>query len=172
MSKPETATPPSYNPSTVGNDAAARPWESVPASVVEEVVEEIDHSIQRHNEEDALLAQMRDCFVEMQQAWDRADIAHLRTMMTQDMRDLLDARLLEREQQGPSPHTTEIIVLEAHLLSREQSEGRRLVSVEFSGMVRESPTQAPTPFREMWDMIKPLHDSAARWLVAGVQSLQ
>ena len=38
MSKPETATPPSYNPSTVGNDAAARPWESVPASVVEEVV--------------------------------------------------------------------------------------------------------------------------------------
>ena len=168
----ETAavTPPSYNPSKVGNDSAARPWDSV--AVPAGFTEKIEHAIQAHHEEDALLAEVRNCFIEMQRAWDNADITRLRAMLTPDMAHLLGERLLERESQGASAQDTEIIVLEARLLNQEQTDTQRMASVEFSGMVRESPTQAPTPFRELWDMVQPRHTDSARWLVAGVQSLQ
>ncbi len=134
--------------------------------------EKIEHAIQAHHEEDRLVAEVRNCFIEMQRAWDSADITRLRAMLTPDMAHLLGERLLERESQGASAQDTEIIVLEARLLNQEQTDTQRIASVEFSGMVRESPTQAPTPFRELWDMIQPRHADAARWLVAGVQSLQ
>ena len=168
----ETAavTPPSYNPSKVGNDSAARPWDSV--AVPAGFTEKIEHAIQAHHEEDRLVAEVRNCFIEMQRAWDSADITRLRAMLTPDMAHLLGERLLERESQGASAQDTEIIVLEARLLNQEQTDTQRMASVEFSGMVRESPTQAPTPFRELWDMVQPRHTDSARWLVAGVQSLQ
>ena len=163
-------TPPSYNPSKVGNDSAARPWDSV--AVPAGFTEKIEHAIQAHHEEDLLVTEVRNCFIEMQRAWDSADITRLRAMLTQDMAHLLGERLLERESQGASAQDTEIIVLEARLLNQEQTDTQRMASVEFSGMVRESPTQAPTPFRELWDMVQPRHADTARWLVAGVQSLQ
>ncbi|MDO4795641.1 MAG: TIM44-like domain-containing protein [Brachymonas sp.] len=166
------AAPRSYNPSKVGNDSAARLWDSAPANVVAEVENEIDHEVQAHNEEDALIAQMRACFIEMQRAWDAADVPRLRAMLTPEMAELLGERLQEREEQGPSPHAAELVVLEARLLSRESTAVEHWASVEFSGMVREAPTQAPTPFREIWEMAQSRHMPEARWRVAAVQPLQ
>lgn len=169
---PEPAVLPSYNPSKVGNDSAARLWDSAPANVAAAVETEIEHEAQALTEQDALIAQLRYCFIDMQRAWDNADIARLRAMLTQDMLDLLNERLLERENQGASVHPAEIMVLEARLLNQEQSDTHWSASVEFSGMVRESPAQAPTPFREIWDLVQARHAADTRWLVASVQSLQ
>lgn len=169
---PTPATPRSYNPSKVGNDSAARLWDSAPANVVAEVENEIDHETQAHNEEDALIAQMRDCFIDMQRAWDAADIPRLRAMLMPEMAELLSERLQEREEQGPSPHAAELMVLEARLLSRESTAVEHCASVEFSGMVREAPTQAPTPFREIWEMVQARHTPDAPWRVSAVQPLQ
>lgn len=166
------ATPPSYNPSKVGNDSAARLWDSAPANVVAEVESEIDHEAQAHNEEDALIAQMRDCFIDMQRAWDAADVPRLRAMLMPEMAELLGERLQERESQGPSPYAAELVALEARLLSRESNAVEHCASVEFSGIVRETPTQAPAPFREIWEMVQARHTPDARWRVASVQPLQ
>lgn len=166
------ATPRDYNPSKVGNDSAARLWDSAPANVVAEMESGIDHEVQTHSEEGALIAQMRNCFIDMQRAWDAADVARLRAMLMPEMADLLSERLQEREEQGPSPYAAELVVLEARLLSRESTAVERCASVEFSGMVREAPTQAPTPFREIWEMVQSRHTPDARWRVAGVQPLQ
>jgi predicted lipid-binding transport protein (Tim44 family) len=46
-----------------------------------------------------------------------------------------------------------------------------MVSVEFSGMIREEPSAGPSPFREVWNMTKPKSGNSG-WLVAGVQALQ
>jgi predicted lipid-binding transport protein (Tim44 family) len=108
----------------------------------------------------------------MQQAWDEADTARLRAMMTQEMADTVNERLLERAEQGPSPQAAEIVVLEARFLGMEQTQSQRIASVEFSGMVREAQAQAPAPFREIWDMTQSRDDAGACWLVAGVESLQ
>ncbi|MDO4770191.1 MAG: TIM44-like domain-containing protein [Brachymonas sp.] len=169
---PTPATPRSYNPSKVGNDSAARLWDSAPANVVAEVENEIDHEVQAHSEEGALITQMRNCFIEMQRAWDAADVLRLRAMLMPEMAELLSERLQEREEQGPSPHAAELMVLEARLLSRESTAVEHCASVEFSGMVREAPTQAPTPFREIWEMVQARHTPDAPWRVAAVQPLQ
>ncbi len=158
-----------YNPSKVGNDSAARPWESLPVGFAAAPVDAADAEV---DETAAFIAQARNCFVAMQQAWDEADIARLRAMMTQEMADTLNDRLLERAEQGPSPQAAEIVVLEARFLDMEQTQNQRIASVEFSGMVREAQTLAPAPFREIWDMTQSRDDPGACWLVAGVESLQ
>ena len=158
--------PRSYNPSKVGNDSAARPWESVPEGFAAQV------SAPTHDEENAFMAQARECFVEMQRAWDKADVASLRAMMTEEMVGLLDERLHEREQQGASPRVADIVILQARFLGQEQTETQWIASVEFSGMVREAHAQTATPFREIWDLSKARNLPDARWRVAGVQSLQ
>lgn len=158
-----------YNPSKVGNDSAARPWESLPVGFAEAPADAADAEM---DETAAFIAQARNCFVAMQQAWDEADIARLRAMMTQEMADTVNDRLQERAEQGPSPQAAEIVVLEARFLDMEQTQNQRIASVEFSGMVREAQTLAPAPFREIWDMTQSRDDPGACWLVAGVESLQ
>jgi predicted lipid-binding transport protein (Tim44 family) len=61
-------------------------------------------------------------------------------------------------------------MIEAHLLGIEETADEYLASVEFSGMIREDASAGPSPFREVWNMTKPI--SGGGWLVAGVQALQ
>ena len=90
--------------------------------------------------------------------------------MTPAMEASVHERLLERQQSGPSVHEAEIMVLEARYLGQDLLDGQRVASIEFSGMVRETPDAAPTPFREIW-MLAPSPADASKWLVAGVESL-
>jgi predicted lipid-binding transport protein (Tim44 family) len=46
-----------------------------------------------------------------------------------------------------------------------------MASVEFSGMIREDMSSGPSPFREVWNMTRPVSGGSG-WLVAGVQALQ
>jgi predicted lipid-binding transport protein (Tim44 family) len=110
--------------------------------------------------------------VTLQDAWDRADVATLRTMMTDDMLAEIKSQLAEREQHnGGQPNKTEVVMLDAKLLGIEELGSDYMASVEFSGMIREEPSAGPTSFREVWNMTKPRSGSSG-WLVAGVQALQ
>jgi predicted lipid-binding transport protein (Tim44 family) len=42
--------------------------------------------------------------------------------------------------------------------------------VEFNGLIRESADTGPTPFREVWNVTRPMSGPGG-WLVAGVQAL-
>ena len=111
-------------------------------------------------------------FVTLQAAWDRSDIATLRSMMTDGMLEEIRAQLAEREsQRGAEPNHTDVVMIEAQLLGIEEMDDRYMASVEFSGMIREEPSAGPSPFREVWNMTKPKSGSSG-WLVAGVQALQ
>ena len=59
----------------------------------------------------------------------------------------------------------------AKLLGIEELPDVYMASVEFSGMIREDASAGPSPFREVWNMTKPVSGSGG-WLVAGVQALQ
>lgn len=164
------ATPRQYNPMKVGNDASARPWE--------------DETIPAHGtaggtrvppgfDTDGFLAAAKRNFVTLQDAWDRSDLGTLRGMMTDDMLTQIRTQITERDRQGvdATAHRTEIEMLEAQLLGIEELDADYLASVEFSGMIREEPSAGASPFREVWNMVKP-KDGSAGWLVAGVQALQ
>ena len=110
-------------------------------------------------------------FVTLQDAWDRADISALQSMMTDGMVKELQTQIAEREAaSGGQPNKTEVVMLDAQLLGIEELDDAYLASVEFSGMIREDDSAGPSPFREVWNMSKPL--SGGGWLVAGVQALQ
>jgi predicted lipid-binding transport protein (Tim44 family) len=160
--------PRGYSPKNVGNDASARPWESLaeapaPAAAVRPTPEGFDA--------DGFLKTSKSNFVNLQQAWDRADIASLRAMMTDGMLAEIQVQLAERERAASEPNRTEVIMLEAQLLGLEEMEEAYLASVEFSGLIREDLSSGPNPFREIWNITRPKSGDSG-WLVAGVQALQ
>jgi predicted lipid-binding transport protein (Tim44 family) len=111
-------------------------------------------------------------FITLQDAWDRADMASLRAMMTDSMLSEIKSQLAEREANFPGqPNKTEVVKLDAQLLGIEELPDVYMASVEFNGVIREEADAAPSPFREVWNMTKPKNGNSG-WLVAGVQALQ
>jgi len=121
---------------------------------------------------DGFLTAAKRNFVTLQDAWDRADVGNLRSMMTDGMLSEIKSQLSERETHtGGQPNKTEVVMLDAKLLGIEELPDVYMASVEFSGMIREDASAGPSPFREVWNMTKPVSGSGG-WLVAGVQALQ
>ena len=172
-----------YRPENVGNDASARPWER--SSMAFEATAAGSGSmigsglkgsqswgVPAGFDSEGFLTAAKSNFVTLQVAWDKADIGALRSMMTDAMLVEIQSQLSERESHpGTTPNRTDVVMLEARLLGIEESAAEYLASVEFSGMIREEPSSAPSPFREVWNMSKPVSGNRG-WLVAGVQALQ
>ncbi|HMA08217.1 MAG TPA: Tim44-like domain-containing protein [Ramlibacter sp.] len=182
----DSAMPPrQYSPDKVGNDASARPWERssmafeagkyAPAGGVQigsGLAGSQTWGIPAGFDTEGFVSAAKRNFVTLQDAWDRADIATLRSMMTDEMLGEIKTQLAEREQQpGSQSNKTEVVMLDAKLLGIEDTDGDYMASVEFSGMIREEPSAGPSSFREVWNMTK-AKDGASGWLVAGVQALQ
>lgn len=178
-------TPRQYSPDKVGNDASARPWErgstafdagkSGQGSGVQigsALSGPQSWGIPAGFDVEGFVAAAKRNFVTLQDAWDRADIPTLRSMMTDEMLGEIKSQLAEREAHpGGTAGSTEVVMLEAQLLGIEETAADYLASVEFSGMIREEPSAGPSPFREVWNMTKPKGGTSG-WLVAGVQALQ
>lgn len=175
-------SPHQYSPDKVGNDASARPWErssmAFEAPKLESGVQigsalggSQTWGIPAGFDTGGFVAAAKRNFVTLQDAWDRADIGTLRSMMTDQMLAEIKAQLADREREGGGPVKTEVDMLDASLLGIEDTGTDYLASVEFSGMIREQPSAGPSAFREVWNMVKP-KDGHAGWLVAGVQALQ
>lgn len=172
-----------YRVENVGNDASARPWERnsmafeapkpVPSSIIGSALTgQQGWGIPEGFDTDGFLKSAKANFVSLQAAWDSSDIPALRVMMTDAMLKEIQSQLSERETHtGGSTNTTEVIMVEAHLLGIEELPDEYMASVEFSGMIREDASAGPSPFREVWNMTKSKSGSSG-WLVAGVQALQ
>lgn len=117
--------------------------------------------------DDVVASAMRD-FVRLQQAWDARDVATLRHLTLPEMLDDLLAVLAAHEP-ASRPHT-EVLTLRADLLACDVIGADYLASVEFTGLMRESPDTGATPFRELWMMTRSAGE-ASDWRLARQQSL-
>ena len=180
---PDISTQRNYNPENVGNDASARPWErnstafqaNQPAggSLIGSRLSggSSNWSVPADFDAPAFLTTAKQAFVALQAAWDKNDVSTLGTMMTDEMLREIRQQLSERDQHiGGAVNHTEVAALDAKLLGIEDTGNDWMASVEFSGMIKEDPSQSPGPFREVWNMTKP-KDGSAGWLVAGLQAL-
>ncbi|MDI9334203.1 MAG: Tim44-like domain-containing protein [Cytophagales bacterium] len=191
-----------YNPNNVGNDAAARPFENArmnyeaPQALPSQSGSMIGSGIGAATAFDnantlagaqswgipagfdtvGFLAGAKAHFVNLQAAWDKADIATLRGMLTEEMMQEIQAQINEREATAPAGtvYRTEVVSIDAHLMGIEEipadaHAAQYMASVEFSGQIREEIGLAPAPFREVWNLTKPV--SGGGWLVAGIQAL-
>lgn len=171
-------TPPRYNPTKVGNDASARPWESQPAydgggSIIGSALQGAQGwGIPADFDVAGFTEAAKRNFINLQKAWDQGDIPTLRAMMTDEMLGEIRNQLAEREREASGQaNETEVLALDAQLLGIEELDELYMASVEFSGMIREDASAGPNPFREVWNMTRP-KTGRGGWLVAGVQALQ
>ncbi len=178
-------SPASYRPENVGNDASARPFERTslfqdlgtnPGSPMVKVGSALGGTqgwdIPKDFDSAGFLSAAKSNFVNLQAAWDRADLATLRAMMTDAMLAEIKSQLDARESHtGGAVNLTDVVMIDAQLLGIEDLGDDYMASVEFSGMIREDASAGPNPFREVWNMTKP-KSGRTGWLVAGVQALQ
>jgi predicted lipid-binding transport protein (Tim44 family) len=122
------------------------------------------------------LAGSKAHFVNLQAAWDKSDITTLRSMLTEEMMREIQAQISERAATDPAGtvYRTEVVAIEAHLMGIEEvaagvHAAQYMASVEFSGQIREEVGVAAEPFREVWNLTKPV--AGGGWLVAGIQAL-
>jgi len=136
-SNPAAAQAPhTYRPENVGNDASARPWErssmafdasragqgGVGSGVVigSGLSGSQNWGVPADFDTEGFLSAAKRNFVTLQGAWDRSDIATLRSMMTDNMLDEIRTQLAEREaHRGTQPNHTDVVMIEAQLLGIE-----------------------------------------------------
>jgi predicted lipid-binding transport protein (Tim44 family) len=104
-------------------------------------------------------------FLKLQEANDRRDIAALRDFMTPELAKEIEGDI---RTSGDAPQKTDVVTLDAQVLDVVTERDRYIVSVRFSGLIRETPGTEPQPFSEIWHLEKPLSGRSG-WLVAGIQ---
>jgi predicted lipid-binding transport protein (Tim44 family) len=78
------------------------------------------------------------------------------------------------QERGDAKQHTDVPRLDAQLIDFAQEDGRQIVSVRYTGLVHEAEDAqdvAPTPFDEVWHLVKPADDSRP-WAIAGIQQRQ
>ncbi|MDR7267623.1 putative lipid-binding transport protein (Tim44 family) [Pelomonas saccharophila] len=104
----------------------------------------------------------KQVFIRLQAANDAGDQADLRRFTTPQMYASIQHDLLER---GAQTQSTEVLQLDARVVDVATEDGQQIVSVRFSGLVREKSEQAAEDFDEVWHLVK----AGEGWLIAGIQ---
>ncbi len=107
-------------------------------------------------------------FIRMQAANDTADLNDLRNFTTPELFASLRIDLHDR---GDAQQQTDVVEVHAKVLDLAQEAERQIVSVHFTGLIREEADAEPTQFDEVWHLVKPTDDSRA-WAIAGIQQRQ
>ena len=115
----------------------------------------------------AFLQVARQSFLQMQAAWDRADLPAMSKLASESLLQDLREQL---QQRGNVPNHTEVLELNARLLALEEVREAYIASVEFTGLIREDLDQAAEPFCELW-MLAKIKSADRGWQLARVQSL-
>lgn len=110
----------------------------------------------------------RMLFVRMQAANDAADLDDLRTFTTPE---LFAALRLDLQDRGDARQTTDVVKVDAALVEFAQEDARQIVSVRFTGLIREEPGADAQAFDEVWHLVRP-QDESRPWAIAGIQQAQ
>lgn len=106
----------------------------------------------------------KQVFIRMQAANDAGDQADLRRFTTPQMYAHIQQELLER---AGKVQRTDVLQLDAQVVEVTTEHGEQVVSVRFSGLVREESEQAATAFDEFWHLVRAPGQEA--WAIAGIQ---
>ncbi len=105
-------------------------------------------------------------FVRLQEAHDKKDLSTMRDFLAPELYREIETDI---HAAGDAPRVAdEVLTLEAEVLDVVEEAGSYIISVRFSGLIRETAGGAAEPFSEIWHLEKPLKGRSG-WLVAGIQ---
>jgi len=102
-------------------------------------------------------------FVRLQTAHSRGDLSELSDFLSPELFSEIEADI---KTHGASH--TDVVTLNAEVIDVVIEDKRYIVSVRFSGMVREALAAEPQAFSEVWHLEKPVSGMAG-WQLAGIQ---
>ena len=106
-------------------------------------------------------------FIRLQAANDAGNLDDIRAFTTPEMFAEIRLNMAER---GTEAQVTDVVSIEACVIDVAEEASAYVVSVRFSGQVRED-GQAPEAIDEIWHMTKPRNGDSG-WLLAGIQQAQ
>lgn len=106
-------------------------------------------------------------FIRLQAASDIGNLDDIREFTTPEMFAELKMELAER---GGATQNTDVVSIEAEVIDVEEGADRYVVSVRFTGTIREEAGASADPFSEVWHLVKP-RQGAGGWLLAGIQQV-
>ncbi len=107
-------------------------------------------------------------FIRLQAAHDAGDLADIREFTSPEM--FAEIRL-DLDQRNGLPQKTDIVSLNAEILDINQDSYRNIVSVRFTGTLREEAEAALVAIDEVWHLTKPINGQGG-WVLAGIQQVQ
>ena len=107
-------------------------------------------------------------FIRLQAANDSADLNDLRNFTTPE---LFASLRLDLQDRGDAKQSTDVVKVDAKLIDFAEEAERQVVSVRFTGVIREAPGAAAEGFDEVWHLVKPKGDTH-NWAIAGIQQQQ
>lgn len=107
-------------------------------------------------------------FIRLQAANDAGNLDDIREFTSPEMFAEIRLDLAER---GANPQQTDVLTLNAEVVDVAEEAERYVVSVRFTGEVREEKGATPVALDEVWHLTKP-RDGGKGWVVAGIQQVQ
>ena len=114
---------------------------------------------------DAFAREAKLNFIRLQAAFDAGNLDDLRAFTTPEVFAEVRMQLDER---GDAAQMTDVMSLNAEVLEAIDEDNRHIVSVRFTGLVREAEDQSPTPLDEVWHLSKPTSGQGG-WVISGIQ---
>ena len=113
---------------------------------------------------DAFAREAKVNFIRLQAAYDAANLDDIREFTSPEVFAEIRMQLTER---SGAVEPTDVMALNAEVLEAVDEDNRHVVSVRFTGQIRED-GQAPAALDEVWHLSKPIQ-GAGGWVIAGIQ---
>ncbi|WP_153110630.1 Tim44 domain-containing protein [Propionivibrio limicola] len=117
---------------------------------------------------DAFVRNAKVNFIRLQAAHDAGNLDDIREFTTPEMFAEIKMNLSER---GNAAQQTDVVTLDAEVVEVVQEATRYIVSVRFTGLIREDKDATPEAIDEIWHLTKATSGSGG-WVVAGIQQTQ
>lgn len=104
-------------------------------------------------------------FIRLQAANDAGDLDDIREFTTPEMFAELRMELTER---GFAKQKTDVVSIQSHVIEVDENDARYLVSVRFTGVIRDELEKVDESFDEIWHLEKSRHGNAG-WVLSGIQ---
>src|SRR5512139_3956170 len=114
---------------------------------------------------DAFAREAKLNFIRLQAAFDAGNLDDLRAFTSPEVFAEVRMQLAER---GDTAQTTDVVSINAEVLEAVDEGNQHVVSVRFTGLVREAADQAAVPLDEIWHLTKPVSGQGG-WVISGIQ---
>ena len=109
----------------------------------------------------------RGAFSMLQSAWDAGNQAEIRRMTT----DKVFAEIKRDLENHSTDNHTEIMSLNAQVLSARQVGNELQVQVLFDANIHELPESITSNVQELWHFIRPANNKGSMWFLDGIQQV-